>query len=57
MADFLKGFFGRRLRGERVELCPPPTRVNKLRHRVVAVALEEAVDRACLGFRVGLGLG
>ena len=47
MADFLKGFFGRRLRGERVELCPPPTRVNELRHRVVTVALEEAVGRAC----------
>ena len=30
---------------------------NELRHRVVAVALEEAVGRACLGFRVGLGLG
>ena len=57
MADFLKGFFGRRLRGERVELCPPPTRVNELRHRVVTVALEEAVGRACSGFRVGLGLG
>ena len=50
VAYFLKGFFGRRLRGERVELCPPPTRVNELRHRVVTVALEEAVGRACLGF-------
>mmetsp|Transcript_24485 Transcript_24485/g.49690 ORF Transcript_24485/g.49690 Transcript_24485/m.49690 type:complete len:255 (+) Transcript_24485:152-916(+) len=41
-------FFGRRLCGERVELRPPPTSVNELRHRVVAVALEKAIGRAWL---------